>query len=166
MLGCKLFFFSSARKSFGLIPAAFIILFSLFYVDIASAAVTVTFKSKCRWTTSDGNSFPHSDCIISYGSAGVMSCSSSLTPYGTVYGVTFPNGPSVTIEVDCSNNIYSSRNNILIYDVDGRSAFNCPKKIDPGFKEVHWADLIDEYNHSICFWNGEKIEFYTPGGCC
>ena len=153
-------------KPFRLIPAVFVILLALFYVNTASAAMTAVFKSKCRWTTSDGTSFPHSDCTISYGSAGVMSCPSRLTPHGTVYGVTFPNGPSVTIEVDCSNNIYSSRNNILIYDVDGRSAFNCPKKIDPGFKEVHWADLIDEYNHSICFWNGEKIEFYIPGGCC
>ena len=153
-------------KPFRLIPAVFVILLSLFYVNAASAVMTATFKNKCRWTTSDGTSFPHSDCTITYGFAGMLACPDRLTPYGVVYGVTFPNGPSVRIEEDCPNNIYSSKNNILIYDVDGRSAFNCPKKIDPGFKEVHWADLLDEYNHSICFWNGEKIEFYIPEGCC
>ena len=153
-------------KSFHPISAVFVILLSLFYVNTASAVMTAEFKSKCRWTTSDGNSFPHSDCTIRYGFAGMLPCPDRFTPYGVFYGVAFPNGPSVRIEEDCPNNIYSSRNNILIYDVDGRSAFNCPKKIDPGFKEVHWADLIDEYNHSICFWNGEKIEFYIPDACC
>ena len=153
-------------KQFRLISAVFVVLLSLFYGNLAGAVMTAEFKSKCRWTTSDGNSFPHSDCTIRYGFAGMLPCPDRFTPYGVFYGVAFPNGPSVRIEEDCPNNIYSSRNNILIYDVDGRSAFNCPKKIDPEFKEVHWADLIDEYNHSICFWNGEKIEFYIPEGCC
>ena len=115
--------------------------------------MTAEFKNKCRWTTSDGTSFPHSDCTITYGFAGMLACSDRLTPYGTVYGVTFPNGPSVRIEVDCPNNIYASENNILIYDVDGRSAFKCPEK-------------TDEYNHNICFWNGEKIQFHTGDHCC
>ena len=145
---------SSRRKSFGLILTALIILFSLFHVNSATAVMTATFKNKCSWTTSDGISFPNSNCTISYGFAGMLPCPDRLTPYGIVYGVTFPNGPSVRIEEDCPNNIYSSRNNILIYDVDGRSAFNCPKKLN------------DEYNHRICFWNGEKIEFYIPEGCC
>ena len=118
---------SSTKKSFGLVLKGFIILFSFSHVNSASAVMTSEFKGKCRWTTSDGISFPNSNCTISYGFAGMLPCPDRLTPYGIVYGVTFPNGPSVRIEEDCPNNIYSSRNNILIYDVDGRSAFKCPK---------------------------------------
>ena len=93
-------------KPFRLIPAVFVILLSLFYFNTASAVMTAEFKSKCRWTTSGGDSFPHSDCTIRYGFAGMLACPSRLTPYGVFYGVAFPNGPSVRIEEDCPNNIY------------------------------------------------------------
>ncbi len=137
-------------KPFRLIPAAFIILLSLLYVDTAGAVMTSEFKSKCRWTTSDGVSFSHSNCTIRYGFAVMDACPSRNIRWGVFYGVAFPNGPSVEILVQCPD---YSRNNYLIYNVDGRLAFNCSEK-------------TDGYNHSICSSNGEKIEFYISEWCC
>ena len=141
---------SSTKKSFGLVLTGVIILFSFLYVNSATAATTSEFKGKCRWTTSDGVSFSHSDCTIRYGFAGVDPCPSRKIRWGVFYGVAFPNGPSVEILVQCPN---YSRNDYLIYDVDGRPAFNCSEK-------------TEGYNHSICFSNGEKIEFYVFEMCC
>ena len=142
--------YNFTKKPFGLVLIGFIILLSFFHVNSASAVMTSEFKDKCRWTTSDGVSFSHSDCTIRYGFAGVDPCPSRKIRWGVFYGVAFPNGPSVEILVQCPN---YSRNNYLIYDVDGRPAFNCSEK-------------TEGYNHSICFSNGEKIEFYVSKWCC
>ena len=140
----------STKKSLGLVLTGFIILFSVFHVNSASAVMTSEFKGKCRWTTSDGISFSHPDCNIRYGFVGVDPCPSRKIRWGVFYGVAFPNGPSVEILVQCPN---YSRNDYLIYDVDGRPAFNC-------------AEKTEGYNHSICFSTGEKIEFYVFEMCC
>jgi hypothetical protein len=146
---------SYMRKFFGLIPAVFVIIFSLVNLNSAGASTTAEIESDCRWTKSDGTSFSHSNCTISYGVLGVSPCSTKWDAHGVFYGVAFPNGPSVEIYVKCSNSIYSSRNNIFIYDfVDGRSAFDCPEKI------------TNKYNVRMCFSDGQKIEFHFPDWCC
>ena len=125
-----------------------------FLINTASAAMTATFESKYPLDNVWRHQLSSFWLCHKLWLCGVMACPSRLTPHDIIYGVIFPNEPSVRIGEDCPNNIYSFRNNILIYDVDGRSVFNYPKKIG------------DEYNHSICFWNGKEIEFYTPEGCC
>ena len=135
---------SSAKKFSVLIPTVFIILLLVFHVQPASAAVTVSFKNKCSWTSSDGRTFSAPNCYISLGRPTVDPC--VLSSYAAAIDIIFPGGATFEIVESCSGESPP-------YKVNGTAAFYCPAK-------------FDGYRHNICLMNGEIFQYDTPGGCC
>ena len=135
---------SSSNKFFSLILTVLIVLLLVFHVRPASAAVTVSFKNKCSWTSSDGRTFSAPNCYISLGRPTVDPC--VLSSYAAAIDIIFPGGATFEIVESCS---WESPP----YKVNGTAAFYCPAK-------------FDGYRHNICLMNGEIFQYDTPGGCC
>ena len=135
---------SSSNKFFSLILTALIVLLLVFNVQPASAAVTVSFKNKCSWTSSDGRTFSAPNCYISLGRPTVDPC--VLSSYAAAIDIIFPGGATFEIVESCSGQSTP-------YKVNGTAAFDCPAK-------------FDGYRHNICLMNGEIFQYDTPGGCC
>jgi len=122
----------------------FITTFVILQIEGASAAVTMSFKDKCSWTSSDGATFSAPNCYISLGRPTVDPC--VLSSYAAAIDIIFPGGATFEIVESCSGRSTP-------YKVNGIAAFDCPAK-------------FDGYRHNICLMNGEIFQYDTPGGCC